>query len=890
MPKLLIQSPLFFCSCVAPADMHVDNECRVGEDGRWSSCSLRALQRLAIRAEGMAFCDNECLRSCVPGEDPSFLTNHGSSIWTCASKCSSCDTSLQTALDSEHVGQGLKGPDTSNEWALWLSKLQGWKIKLGAELYALNSSYYISMINRSLYSSARVNRSSATYVSVQTMIHDRNLYDPILRKWTPEKYLRDLKMRFGGVDQVLLWAGYPNLGIDTRNQFDILDSVPGGIKSAVRSLKNADPELMVQLPYKPWDISTRGLGLKDHEALARIVVESGADGINADTMFSTMDSKGNLAPMSTFFDAAERRGMHDMIIEPELGLSYGYLLTNVTTQSWQYHLQTCSNCLDNAPFKPLVSIQKFLVRKSMPHVCGRWASQRSNEILTAYFNGVGYVAWENIWGIWNGIHDRDAELLRRASAILRHFHPFLSDDEVEWLPHYPVESVSSRGKGIFASKFVGPHKELWLLINTALEDASAADWSLAVPQGGMQNSDFYDIYKGVKIEAQASAKCLVKSCSDNAATLIVSVPMESRSVGAVLRIRQKEKLSVLDNAFLGKMQELTSNKLVRYSDRWGPVAAQHLVLPASAHRMTKPDTAKMVMVPGSASFQFHARGLEIEGFLNDRSVMDIWEGVDVQYPWESIPTKYHKPHILAIADLLFDKHPVTNADFYKFVQSTSYVPDDTGNFLHHWGGTCERPAHTDCRMPAEIAQQPVVFVSIEDARAYCTHAGKRLPREWEWQHAAQGGDPLRQYPWGSDWLQKLMPPVHDDARTFRMASVGQFPEGVSKHGIEDFVGLVWHWTDEYLDAHTRSAVLKGGSAFQPQNSGNPRYQQWYFPGLDGNWTQGNPWEPPYSNSPKNYSQLYRLTVHAKYLIMAPSYDRAGTVGFRCVADTEKLTS
>eukprot|EP00930_Biecheleria_cincta_P103879 TRINITY_DN9598_c0_g2_i1.p1 TRINITY_DN9598_c0_g2~~TRINITY_DN9598_c0_g2_i1.p1 ORF type:complete len:889 (-),score=84.29 TRINITY_DN9598_c0_g2_i1:25-2691(-) len=887
MVRLGLQSLLLLPSCLVAFDVPViDDECRVGEDGRWSSCSLRALQLLATKAEGTPGCDNECLRSCVPGEDPSFLASNGGSMPTCASACPSCDTSFQTALDSDHVGQGLKGPDTSKEWGLWLSKLVGWKIKLDTELRALNSSFYSSMTNRSLYSSARVNRSSATYVSVQTMIQDRNLYDPILRQWTPTKYLRDLKMRFGGVDQVLLWAGYPNLGIDTRNQFDILDSVPGGIKSAVQALKSADPELIVQLPYKPWDISTQGLGLKDPEALAQMVVESGADGFNADTMLSTIDSKGNLAPMNIFFDAAERQGMHDMLIEPELGLSYGYLLSNVTTQSWQYSLQTCSSCSTNYDFKPLVSTQKILVRKSMPHVCGRWASQRSNEILTAYFNAVGYVAWENIWGIWNGINDRDAELLRRASSILRHFHDFLSDDAVEWLPHYPIDSTSSVGKGIFASKFVGADKELWLLINTALEDASTADWSVAVPHGAMQNSEFYDIYHGVQVEAHVSNRCLVKSCSPNAATLLVSVPLESRSVGALLRIRQGEQLSALDNTFLERMKELTANKLARYSDKWGPVAAQNLVLAAGRLGTARPNTGNMVMVSGSHSFEFRARGSEIEGFLNDQGVMDVWEGVDVQYPWESVPTKYHKPHFLAIADLWFDKHPVTNSDFWKFMQSTSYVPDDTGNFLRHWGKACERPAHEDCRMPAQMAQQPVVFVSIEDARAYCTHSGKRLPREWEWQYAAQGGDPSRQYPWGSDWLPKLMPPVQDDARTSRMIDVGEFPQGASKHGIEDFVGLIWHWTDEYSDAHTRSAVLKGGSAFQPQNSHNPRYQQWYFPGLDGDWTKGNPWEPPYTNSPKNYSNLYKLTVHAKYLIMAPSYDRAGTVGFRCVADTE----
>ena len=49
--------------------------------------------------------------------------------------------------------------------------------------------------------------------------------------------------------------------------------------------------------------------------------------------------------------------------------------------------------------------------------------------------------------------------------------------------------------------------------------------------------------------------------------------------------------------------------------------------------------------------------------------------------------------------------------------------------------------------------------------------------------------------------------------------------------------------------------MRGGSYYQPQGSG------WYFP------------------------QAYRLDEHGKYLLMAPSIDRAGTIGFRCAVDT-----
>ena len=73
----------------------------------------------------------------------------------------------------------------------------------------------------------------------------------------------------------------------------------------------------------------------------------------------------------------------------------------------------------------------------------------------------------------------------------------------------------------------------------------------------------------------------------------------------------------------------------------------------------------------------------------------------------------------------------------------------------------------------------------------------------------------------------------------------------------DMVGNVWQWTDEFEDAHTRSAILRGGSYYQPSGS------MWYFP------------------------QVYRLDEHGKYLLMAPSLDRSGTIGFRCVVDTSE---
>jgi formylglycine-generating enzyme required for sulfatase activity len=72
----------------------------------------------------------------------------------------------------------------------------------------------------------------------------------------------------------------------------------------------------------------------------------------------------------------------------------------------------------------------------------------------------------------------------------------------------------------------------------------------------------------------------------------------------------------------------------------------------------------------------------------------------------------------------------------------------------------------------------------------------------------------------------------------------------------DMVGSVWQWTDEYTDEHTRAAILRGNGHYQPEAS------LWYFP------------------------TAYKLSEHSKYLLIGPSKDRSGSVGFRCVVDAK----
>ena len=98
----------------------------------------------------------------------------------------------------------------------------------------------------------------------------------------------------------------------------------------------------------------------------------------------------------------------------------------------------------------------------------------------------------------------------------------------------------------------------------------------------------------------------------------------------------------------------------------------------------------------------------------------------------------------------------------------------------------------------------------------------------------------------------------------RQVPMGSSPSAVGTGQLSDvldMVGLVWQWTNLFTDAHTRAGLVRGGArAWSPTGS------SWYFP---FNLTAPNG---------------VRVNTHNKLLLMAPSYDRHGTVGFRCVKD------
>lgn len=679
----------------------------------------------------------------------------------------------------------LSGPDDPAGQAAWLAGIKAWRT---AHLPRLR-------YDASEYSRPELTWTQRVFSQNQMLVWDRTFYDPEKREYTVERYLADVEGRLGPIDAVLIWHVYPNLGVDDRNSFDLLRDLPGGI-AALKDVVDRFQRRGVKVffPTLAWDTGTRPVGTPVATALAELLKEIGADGIN----FDTLD-----APPVEFHAAAAAAG-HPLALEPQFAvrdesLAWSTLGWNdwVTWEDLTY------------PFVPMLSKAKWLESRHMVNVTDRFTRDKTNSLQHAWFNGVGYATMENLWGFWYMMTPRDAEAVLRLTRIERGLAELLVSPD--WEPHTPTLQ-----SGVFASRFPGSRQTLWTLVNRNEYDVNAEQ--LRVPhRAGLR---YYDLWRGRE---------LTPAVTGGRATL--SFAVEGLGFGAVLAVEDTPPTAAL-NELLAFMAARSARRLADYSRLWQPLPQTMLeIRPTQAVETPPPG---MLRIP-AGDYAFAVRGIEVEGG-ND-------PGVDVQYPWEDAPRRFHQ-HRLQLSSFFIDRTPVTNAAYKSFLDATRYHPADDHNFLRDW---------RDGTYPEGWAVKPVTWVSIEDARAYAAWAGKRLPHDWEWQYAAQSTDG-RLYPWGPEWNPRAVPSL-DHGRTRRPPTDGDaFPQAASPFGVLDLVGNVSQWTDEFLDEHTRAAILRGAASYQPRGS------LWYFP------------------------QTYRLDEHQKYLLMSPGRDRAGTIGFRCVVD------
>ena len=216
-------------------------------------------------------------------------------------------------------------------------------------------------------------------------------------------------------------------------------------------------------------------------------------------------------------------------------------------------------------------------------------------------------------------------------------------------------------------------------------------------------------------------------------------------------------------------------------------------------------------------------------------------GSDAHYPEE------RPAHEAAVSGFAIDIHPVTNAEFRRFVAGTrpqttaaqappgvdlpdadpplqvagslgfqpteGPVPLDDWRRWWHWvpGAWWRAPEGPGSNLGGR-ERHPVVHVSYEDALAYAIWSGKSLPTEVEWEYAARAGGPATTYSWGSE--------MRPNGRAMAKTWEGRFPwENLSRReptttpigrypptawGLVDIIGNLWEWTvTPWTDDHTQ---------------------------------------------------------------------------------------
>ena len=708
------------------------------------------------------------------------------------------------------------GPVNQSSTAQWL-----------AELYTLRAQWREQTNYSSEVYDDYLPWSPAMFIAPQSHIYDSFLYDPV-EGWTVDRFLDDLESRYGGIDGVLLWCTYPNLGVDERSQFDLLEDLPGGLaefKNVVAQFNKRG--VHVGLPYNPWDTGTARRSKDDPTVLGELAAAVGAEFANGDTMA--------LMP-SEFWSKSVAAGA-PLALEPE----GGGVLESVawTKMGWGYWSPD--------PI-PQIDTWKWLEHRHISHICNRWNTAHTIDLQQAFFNGIGFVSWESVWGCWNGLSLFDAEATRRVGSLLRFLAPFFTAPT--WTPH-TLLTPEAYAAAIFASRWVLPggvppsspyshNSTAYTLVNKGKSSWDGA--TLPVPCSD-PSTEYFDLYAGKVLPPPVPS-------SDGGCAL--SLYLEVGGYSAVLGLSAGDVSPSPPAAltdFLAKMSEMTARPLSTFSTSPTLLEQEMTFIQPAPMSAAPPGT---VLIPGKSVWRFSVSGTEIEG----RTVA----GNDVQFPWESVASTSHAPHHLQVPNLYVDVTPVTNDAYAAFLASSHYIPTDTHNFLRDW--TPGSAAGDPPSVPPGWGNKPVTWVDLRDARAFCVAAGKRLPHDWEWQYVAEDGVPGKLYPWGSTPDPSRYPPQNHSTTRPPPPDVGSFPSGDTPSGVKDLMGNVWQWTDEFSDAHTRVGLVRGGSYYTAVGS------MWYFP----------------NNLLDTSARGVNVQTHNKLLLMAPSYDRHGTVGFRCVAD------
>lgn len=281
--------------------------------------------------------------------------------------------------------------------------------------------------------------------------------------------------------------------------------------------------------------------------------------------------------------------------------------------------------------------------------------------------------------------------------------------------------------------------------------------------------------------------------------------------------------------------------------------------------VSEKDNSSMALIP-AGEFQMGTDSAEIPQLIQmaDTEVAKLDAPPDFWVWHFDTETPRHTVYLDAF---YMDVCEVTNAQYRKFIQATGHHEPRAVAFLDSKMQDGFEP-WKDPRF--NKPNQPVVCVSWEDAVAYATWAGKRLPTEAEWEKAARGALIGKRYPWGDEAPDGTQCNFADKNTDFiwsdndvndghpYTASVGSFPP--NDYGLYDMAGNVYEWCADWF----------GVDYYAESPERNPR-----GPGSgeeDAHILRGGAWALPPSYLRCTYRAAPAHTYHY--------------YGFRCVQDVK----
>lgn len=654
----------------------------------------------------------------------------------------------------------------------------------------------------SIYNRCDLAWMSKNYTCRMCMMFSLDFYDPDKNEYLIESVLTDGEKEFGGYESIVLWHAYPRIGIDQRNQFDMYRDMPGGLPAIKKLVDKCHlRNVKVFINYNPWDTGTTREAKSDFEMLAEIVSTIDADGIFLDTL-SAGDPNLRIVADSAKSGIAIVSEGHP--IPDQLSVCSG---------SWGQWLEQ--------PNEPTLLKLRWIEPRHMQYQIRRWDTCRQDEIAAAFFNASGMLIWENIFGTYNPWNSKDRLAWNRAKRVLKYF----SDEFVKgaWQPYFDVHS-----KNVYTNRWQKDGIAVYIL-------SSLKDQKITIKLPYEQNISFYDIWNGTEIKPHR--------CQD-----LAKINIYIDRLGCIAAI-DKKHLNKDFGKFLKKMKQLasTNNTSNARNFRKQTFLSDKVKKTKLINKNNCPEG--MVYIPAT-TFEF-----EIEHTLRECNCYPDTENIDTNdfghglktgatYPWIIHEKIKHKKKTVKLNSFFINQTEVTNVQFLKFLNCTGYKPKHRKSFLKHW---------PNGKMPKELGGHPVVYVDMNDARAYAKWAGKRLPTEQEWQLAAQGTDG-RKWPWGNNF-----DPNNCNTTGTTTLPANSLPQGKSPYACYHMSGNVWEWTESCRsDGHTRFSMIRGGSYYNAKGS------IWYV--------KGGP-------QPCDH--------HTKFVHTWPGLDRCATIGFRCVVDASE---